>query len=476
MIDDIPRDPNYFADKYVPANLRGAATTGYSSLNFPQNYHTVSAANTPVSVVQYPYSQTNVTPGGHVIQYNDTPGGERVLIKHSTGSAVDLLPGGSIEISAAGAGTITITKDFTIIVSGNVKYEVNGDFDLNVKGNFNVKALNYNSSIEGDKIENINGSARTAIAGNQGVTVRGSSSHIIKGTQTNTILGNSNNVTKGKVSIIAGGDIQVAGGGSMKITAPGSVDMSSNSVNIAGQSTTVVGASGTIGGEGVHLYGFNARLTESVFAKAMQADTFHGDLDGTASYAQKADQANTAANPGPSNSIPALTNTSVSGSSTALPNGTLMTEYLTVSSKGIPEVKVDADEEIAKMIDKTVFTGGLSAVALSTNGVRDKLRDEANFQNNDFVAGQVAVGTLNPTALSTAVPAVAGALPTDPSVWRVSNDIGANDAGWIKPAAKPSRKPFLPDFKHYISDVSVIKENTPLMDGIPLSTFLKDKA
>lgn len=475
MTDDISRDQFSFAGLGVPSVLDGVSTTGFSSLNFPQNTQTASASVADNLDAQYPFVKTNVTPSGHTIQYNDTPGSERVLIKHRTGAAVDMLPNGNIEISSPGAGIITIRKDFTIIVSGNVKYQVDGNFDLDVKGNFNVKALNVNTNIEGNKTETILGSSRTSIAGNEGVTVKGNSSHTVKGTTTNTTLGNSNNITKGKAMHASSGDFQIASGGNAKLSSPASIDVSSASINIAAQSTTVVGSSGTFGGQGVVVYGLGANFSEGV-----TAPTFHGDLDGTAAFAVQADVTNSQnyADPDPGGGVGAAQGyivNSVATPTTALPNGALMTEYLTVSSKGIPDVKVDQDGEISRLIDRTSFTGGLSTTDLTTNGVRDKLRDEANLQNSTFINGQIAAGNLNPTALSSAPPSINNALPADASVWRATPDMGSLDPGWIKPAVKPARKSFLPDFKNYITDITEIKENTSLLDDIPLSTFLRDK-
>ena len=42
---------------------------------------------------------THTTPAGHTIEYNDTPGSERIMIRHMNGDGVNIGPDGSIIIS-----------------------------------------------------------------------------------------------------------------------------------------------------------------------------------------------------------------------------------------------------------------------------------------------------------------------------------------------------------------------------------------
>ena len=40
---------------------------------------------------QYPFNQVDETPSGHSIEMDDTPGGERILIRHRKGSSLDFI-------------------------------------------------------------------------------------------------------------------------------------------------------------------------------------------------------------------------------------------------------------------------------------------------------------------------------------------------------------------------------------------------
>lgn len=469
----------------IPLAYSGRPTINKANIGGPSSFHNlayagVSNVNTgntlnPALPSDYTKTDANVTPSGHMIEYNDTPGGERIRFKHKSGAGIDMLPDGSIAIAVKGKHVLTVMEDATVVIMGNANYEFNGDLNFNVKGDFNLNCTNFNTNVLGNKTDNIAGALRETIGTNRGETIKGNHSVTTLGSFTSTVIGNSSNITKGASNIAAQGKMQILGGGAMKMSAQGGFDLSSTNINIAGNSTTVIGNSGTMGGENVHLYGFNARLTESVFATAMQATTFHGDLNGTAGYALKADQSNTSNAPGPFNIIPPLTNTAVNGASTALPNGALMSQYLTVSSKGIVNVTID-DAEIIKMVDRSKFNGGTSSGNLTTTQVRSKLRDEANLGNAEFCSNMVASGVLSPQYSQTSAPGVGRTVGQAPAPIRGSTPVGAGPADQsqrvYQPAAPSTQRRFIPNLNYMITSTTNVTPSTLLAKGVPLSMFI----
>lgn len=115
---------------------------------------------------QYPYNHAEETESGHVVEYDDTPGAERIHIMHRTGTFVEMHPDGSLVIkSTKNSNSYTVGSDLkfvkgTIITSnnesqshrsgkefsitadsGNINITASsGDFNLNVTGNVNVNA------------------------------------------------------------------------------------------------------------------------------------------------------------------------------------------------------------------------------------------------------------------------------------------------------------------------------------------------
>ncbi len=64
---------------------------------------------------EYPFNQVQETVSGHVIEQDDTPGGERVLIKHRTGAGVEMRADGSVIISAVNNKIEVTGGDQTVI-------------------------------------------------------------------------------------------------------------------------------------------------------------------------------------------------------------------------------------------------------------------------------------------------------------------------------------------------------------------------
>lgn len=100
---------------------------------------------------KYPYNNVVETESGHAIEFDDTPGAERVHIYHRSGSY--------IEWAANGDRTERIQKDKYTVVLGNDKIYIQGDVSVEVDGNYtlgvtgdvkiNGKTINLNEGSKG---------------------------------------------------------------------------------------------------------------------------------------------------------------------------------------------------------------------------------------------------------------------------------------------------------------------------------------
>src|SRR5210317_526729 len=162
---------------------------------------------------EYPHNQVSESPSGHVIEIDDTPGGERILIRHRTGSGVELRADGSVLISSQRQKVEVVAGDETVIVEGvgnlvykgNLNLRVDGDFNLDVGGNYNVK-------IAGDTTEEIKGRHTKVVNRDQNYTIRGSRGEQVVGMATTTVLEDANFIVKGKESHFVEGDIEITSG------------------------------------------------------------------------------------------------------------------------------------------------------------------------------------------------------------------------------------------------------------------------
>ena len=81
---------------------------------------------------KYPYNQVTVTRSGHVIEYDDTPGHERIRVFHKSGTYT--------EINSAGQSVSKIVDDGWEIIVKNKHVFVGGDTTVIVTGNCNMIA------------------------------------------------------------------------------------------------------------------------------------------------------------------------------------------------------------------------------------------------------------------------------------------------------------------------------------------------
>ena len=149
---------------------------------------------------QYPNNQVKETASGQVIEDDDTYGRERVMIRHKTGSGVEMRADGTVIISSTkntirlslGDEKVIIEGDVEIAYQQNVKMRVGGDFDLDVAGNYNI-------NVQGDLDENIKGSVFQEVERNYTSLLRQDKFETIRSNNSQFIFGNSKKIVKGNI-------------------------------------------------------------------------------------------------------------------------------------------------------------------------------------------------------------------------------------------------------------------------------------
>ncbi len=98
----------------------------------------------------YPYNNVMETESGHVKEYDDTPGAERIMERHKSGT--------QYEIAANGSKTERIVRDNYQLVVGHDTLEVFGDVRIIVSGNADIAvAGNMNTAVGGTTTLNSTG-------------------------------------------------------------------------------------------------------------------------------------------------------------------------------------------------------------------------------------------------------------------------------------------------------------------------------
>ena len=375
---------------------------------------------------QYPLNQVKETVSGHVIEYDDTAGRERIMLKHKTGSGVEMRADGTVILSStqnsiritAADEKVIVEGDGEIVYNGNLKMKVAGDFDLEVGGNFTT-------SVAGDIDELVKGSKVSDIAENKELAVQGNNAETVLGTKTETVLGNVFLTHKGNLDHDIMGTSEIAVGKEAVLTAENGVVISSLDINIAASSLTVIGDSGTVGGQEIVAYAKAAHIPR-VNSTSMHATTFHGDLTGVAEKANEANRAGTA-QLGTAGTGGTPTVTTAADKNTGQPTADVMLEYLNETDLGIRRVDVDPFDDFKNSINRQDNYGGISSVNLSTSLARSKLRDPNNLKNQDFTGALVTEGIISSNFAVPVLPRYGRIVGPEKTPRRGSESIGSQD-------------------------------------------------
>lgn len=149
--------------------------------------NTFSELTTKYNTV-YPNNNVKETKSGHIVEYDDSTGAERIHHYHKSGTFEEIFPDGSL--------VKKIIKD---------KYEIiYGDENIYVKGNVNIK-------IDGNASLYVVGNVEEQITGNINQVVTGNINRIIGGNLTETVTGNITRIVSGSITRIATGVISDKG-------------------------------------------------------------------------------------------------------------------------------------------------------------------------------------------------------------------------------------------------------------------------
>lgn len=210
----------------------------------------------------YPFNHVSETKGGHVLEFDDTHGYERISEFHKSGTyreiqangdQINVVKGKNYRIVVSdedvyiqGSCNLTIDGNLNTLVKGNYTLEVEGDVTENIKGNKTTHTNeNFNQDIRGDITQNVQGSILNTTDGNLTDTVTGRiTATSVAGigmtslagttlTSTSTIAYTAPLITQ-TGNVIAVGDI-TAGTVSLKNHTHGGVDSGSSSTSIPNQ-------------------------------------------------------------------------------------------------------------------------------------------------------------------------------------------------------------------------------------------------
>ena len=236
----------------------------------------------------FPFNQANETPSGHSFEIDDTPGNERILIKHHSGAGIEIKPDGSVLLSSisnqvqvvGGTQNIVVQGPGNLVYDGDVNMTVNGNYNLHVGGTFNVDVgANHNHSVHGTQITEVGDVHQTIVRGNKDVKVYGDTNEIN--------IGNRKLIAKKDIDMLSR-DLITHSNRRQNHTAVDYITSSSGKgTTISSEKTIITGRYGKVGGENFHHIGSLFTGPSSDNPKDPLNDqgkktVFHGNLIGRA--------------------------------------------------------------------------------------------------------------------------------------------------------------------------------------------------
>ena len=147
----------------------------------------------------YPYNHTYTTESGHVMEYDDTPGSERIHQYHTKGSFYEIQPDGTRVTKVVGDDFEIFLKGKNVVVEGNMNLTVKGDVRLLVENNLyqEVKG-DYHLRVDGDMVTKIRGNEQKEIETSKSTQINKNRSLRISGNEDSTIDGETRQKFKGE--------------------------------------------------------------------------------------------------------------------------------------------------------------------------------------------------------------------------------------------------------------------------------------
>ena len=154
---------------------------------------------------EYPYNHIKETEAGHIKEYDDTPGAERIMEYHKTGTFY--------EIDSDGTKVTRVVGNNYEIVAGTEFVNIKGTCNLTIDQNCNTYIKgNWNIQVDGNKTEVIKGSRNTMIYSTDSLNVAAARTKIVGAAESNTIGGAQMNTVGGAILHTAGGFISEKAG------------------------------------------------------------------------------------------------------------------------------------------------------------------------------------------------------------------------------------------------------------------------
>ena len=200
----------------------------------------------------YPYNKVFESERGHIQEFDDTPGHERIHTKHRAGTFEEIHPDGTRVQKIVGDDFYIVKNGSNVHVGGKLQFVVDGDSVIFVQGNAETTISgNANQFIRGNSTERVEGNVNQHVTGSVFQYVKGNVSSNIDGNMDATVNQNANikvvgdcfNTIDGNYTLKIGGNFQTEVGGTRNDQVGGNWSRSASEVNDIAQGTFSINGS-----------------------------------------------------------------------------------------------------------------------------------------------------------------------------------------------------------------------------------------
>lgn len=183
---------------YIDTNLLARGTN-----TITRELDTVTSEPATKYAAVYPNNKVTQTTSGHIIEIDDTPGAERINVRHRSGTFVEIHPNGDVVQNNGNRFQITTGND-NVHITGVCNLTIDQDCNTTILGDWNI-------DVTGNKTETIGGNVVEDVGGNVDETVGGSVTETVSGSVTESISGSQSTSASG-VTVNGGGSIDMNAG------------------------------------------------------------------------------------------------------------------------------------------------------------------------------------------------------------------------------------------------------------------------
>jgi len=123
---------------------------------FANNYSNVPSSTSSFAMphsttnTQYPFNHVFESESGHIREFDDTYGSERIQEYHAVGTFYEVDAGGNRVVHVVGKNYEFIAGNNYVNVKGDVKLTIDGNAETYIKENYNIRCKNLNIEVEED--------------------------------------------------------------------------------------------------------------------------------------------------------------------------------------------------------------------------------------------------------------------------------------------------------------------------------------